>query len=228
VKSVPRASLSRQKTASYVFILSGMGILVWTLWPIISFTTLKEDALAKTVSPVSDTVYAAENTLPAIIDTTNYEDPNSWYPTKPQKKITAAVNSYALTIPKLKIQNATVMIAGDDLAESLVHYGGTPMPGQYGNTVIFGHSTLPQFYNPTNYKTIFSLLPTLQVGDTVIVSYDGITYTYRVYSMIVVEPTDLSPLEQKFDDSYMTLVTCVPPGTYWKRLNVKLRLTHTI
>jgi sortase A len=145
----------------------------------------------------------------------------------PQKHIVTPVNTYTLSIPKLKIENALVTISGDDLGDSLVHYGGTALPGQYGNAVVFGHSTLPQFYSPTNYKTIFSLLPTLKAGDDISVTYDGVTYTYTVVELLVLDPTDLSVLEQRFDDSYLTLVTCVPPGTTWKRLNVLAKL-HTL
>jgi len=96
--------------------------------------------------------------------------------------------------------------------------------------VIFGHSTLPQFYNPTDYHTIFSLLPSLRAtsdlkdGDDIFITYDGATYHYSVSDMVVTTPEDLSSLEQRYDDSYVTLVTCVPPGTYWQRLNVKARL----
>jgi len=36
----------------------------------------------------------------------------------------------------------------------------------------------------------------------------------------------ISVLEQKYDASYLTLVTCVPPGTYWKRLVVKAKLVQ--
>ncbi len=137
------------------------------------------------------------------------------------------VNTYTITIQKLRISDALVSIAGDDLATSLIHYGGTGLPGQYGTAVVFGHSALPQFYQPTNYKAIFSLLPTLKIGDEIIVTYDGVQYRYSVYEMTVLEPNDLSTLEQRFDDSYMTLVTCVPPGTLWKRLNVKAKLKTT-
>lgn len=206
----------------------GVGILLWTLWPIVSFSLITQEMLAKTISPVAGSAYAATRILANSAQAADYENPSSWYPTRPQKKVTAAVNMYTLSIPKLNIKDAKVTVSGDDLGVSLVHYGGTPLPGQYGNAVVFGHSTLPQFYNPTNYKTIFSLVPTLENGDTVQVTYDGIEYVYKVYDKIVVEPTDLTPLEQKFDDSYMTLVTCVPPGTYWKRLNVKLRLVKNI
>ena len=56
------------------------------------------------------------------------------------------------------------------------------------------------------------------------ITYDGVAYRYVIYEMVVTDPNDLSVLEQRFDDSYITLVTCVPPGTYWKRLNVKAKL----
>ena len=117
-------------------------------------------------------------------------------------------------------------IGGEDLKESLIHYGGTVLPGEYGNVVIFGHSVLPQFFNPKNYLTIFSTLPTLENGDEVFVNFDGIEYKYKVYEMVEVEPTDVTILEQQYDNFYITLVTCVPPGTYWKRLAVKARLAR--
>lgn len=198
---------------------------MWTVWPIISFTVVAEQLFSQTISPVSENVEGSNTSgNMSETETVDYSDPNTWFPTRPQKKGVTPANSYSLSIPKLKIENAVVMIAGDDLSESLIHYGGTPLPGQYGNTVVFGHSTLPQFYNPRSYKTIFSLLPTLTYGDKIFVTYDGVMYTYVVYDMVIVEPTDLTPLEQRFDDSYLTVVTCVPPGTYWKRLNVKAKL----
>ena len=120
-----------------------------------------------------------------------------------------------------------MVIAGDDLGKSLIHYGGTGLPGEYGNTVIFGHSTLPQLFRGIqDYHAVFATLPTIKEGSEVLVTYDGVTYTYKVYDKVVVEPTDLTPLEQRFDDSYVTLVTCVPPGTFLYRLNVKAKLVR--
>lgn len=211
------------------FIGIGIGLLVWTIWPIISFSTLAEQLFVQTVSPIAEhTIGLQTMHTTGTGDPVDYSNANVWFPTRPQKKGSAPADIYKLSIPKLKIFDASVMVAGDDLNESLIHYGGTPLPGQYGNTVIFGHSTLPQFYNPKSYKTIFSLLPTLTQGDKIIITYDDVQYTYIVYDMVVVDPTDLTPLEQRFDDSYVTVVTCVPPGTYWKRLNVKAKLEKEV
>jgi len=105
-----------------------------------------------------------------------------------------------------------VAIGGDDLSHNLVQYPGTALPGKNGNTVIFGHSILPIFYNPQDYLAIFSTLPTLKIGDEIFVSYDSVSYVYRIEQMFEVLPTDIQVLEQDSSDSFLSLVTCVPPG----------------
>jgi len=130
---------------------------------------------------------------------------------------------YTLSIPKLKIFDAKVRV-GLELKESLAQYPGTAIPGKLGNTVIFGHSVLPIFFNPKNYLTIFSTLPTLQPKDEIYINFNQIKYKYVVEQMIEVTPDDVSILAQRYDDSYLSLITCVPPGTYLKRLIVRARL----
>ncbi|MEK7544110.1 MAG: sortase [Patescibacteria group bacterium] len=226
----------RRKVLSYVFILGGLAVLSWAFWPIVSFMLFTAPQFAGIVSPVQDGFAAtrvmsvlspmasAASIEEIVTKGPDYTNPNVWFPGTPQKKIVSAVTAYTLSIPKLRIKDAFVTIAGDDLNKSLVHYGGTGLPGEYGTAVIFGHSVLPQFYNPANYKSIFSTLPTLKTGDEIFVRLDGVEYRFVVYEMIVTEANDLAPLAQRFDDSYVTLITCVPPGTYWKRLNVRARL----
>lgn len=238
VKSVPRKTKRHYKAplgASLFFISAGVSLLLWVGWPIISFIVFSQALFTTTVSPLVDDsaankslaapmVFAAGEAVSPVSG--GFTNANAWFPTLPQKKIVTPVNTYSISVPKLKIFDATVIIGGSDLSKSLIHYGGTGLPGDYGNAVIFGHSTLPQFFNPKNYTSIFSTLPTIGEGDDVFVSYDGVTYRYRVFKMTVLDPTDLSLLEQRFDDSYITLVTCVPPGTYWKRLYVQARLVR--
>lgn len=222
VKSTPVVSRPRRRVRGLSFMLMSLGgaMLLWVGWPILSFSIKSDTFFSHIISPVVDSpILAAE-----IANTVDFTNANVWYPTAPQKHITAKVNTYTLSISKLKIKDALVIVSGDDLNSGLVHYGGTGLPGDFGTSVVFGHSMLPQFYSPKNYKSIFSLLPTLEIGDNIDVTYDGVSYKYEVFEMVVVDPTDLSVLEQHFDDSYITLVTCVPPGTYWKRLNVKARI----
>lgn len=240
VKRSPKTQFKVHPIVPFIFISIGILLLVWVSWPIMSFQILSSSLFARTITPLQDSIINSRTTLPISVlaaDTNinkdkvlDYINVNSWYPGRPQKRVITPITTYRLSIPKLKIIDALVIIGGDSLDKSLVHYGGTALPGEYGNTVIFGHSTLPALYDPTNYKTIFTLLPTLKAmsdkykGDEIYIKYDGVTYRYVIYDMVVVKPTDLSALEQKYDASYLTLITCVPPGTYWERLNVKAKL----
>lgn len=231
VKSYPRIVKRYPPVISFMLLAAGLTILVWVAGPMVTFWAFTAPLLTKAVSPVPESTVLPGFVEPNVLSATSkqegsldYTNPNVWYPAKPQKKSVDRITTYTITIPKLKIIDANVIVAGDDLAKSLIHYGGTALPGEYGNTVIFGHSTLVQFYNPKDYTTIFSTLPTLKTGDSIYVKSDGVQYRYVVYDMTVTQPEDLTPLEGRFDNVYLTLITCVPPGTYLKRLNVKAKL----
>ena len=213
------------KVLSIVFIIVGFILVFSSSLPILTYEIFTSGRLTKdqllsplpesqkeqfvNASPEGDLVKASnwfEGTLPSL------------------DEIPSGVTFYNLSIPRLKIKNASVEIAGDDLSKNLIHYKGTALPGKKGNTVIFGHSTLPQLFKPDNYLSIFSTLPTMKKGDKILLSYDGITYTYKVDDIFEVKPSQVEILNQKFDDSYLSVVTCVPPGTYLKRLVVRARL----
>ena len=137
---------------------------------------------------------------------------SSWFAGSDAGFVSDSVKYFTLSIPKLDIKKATVAIGGEDLSESLIQFPGTALPGKIGNSVIFGHSILPIYYDPENYLAIFSTLPTLVEEDEVVVNYDGITYTYEVESVFEVLPTDVQVLDQNSNGSYLTLITCTPPG----------------
>lgn len=136
----------------------------------------------------------------------------------------AAIDEYQLAIPSLGIKNATVKANTDDLTKSLVQYRQTAFPGEAGAPVIFGHSTLPQFFNEKNYLTIFSTLPNLELGADIFVDYAGVEYTYRVSKMYEVKPNDVWVLRQDYSRKTLKLITCVPPGTKLRRLVVEAEL----
>jgi sortase A len=155
----------------------------------------------------------------------DYTNADNWFPNfKHQKNGSQTVQKYSLSIPKLNIKNAVVSTVDTDLANHLVNYDGTAIPAGKGNAVVFGHSTLPQLYDAKNYKTVFTYLYELTPGDEIILNVANIVYKYRVENITVVDPNNTSILQQNFDDSYLTLVTCTPPGTIWKRLAVRSRI----
>lgn len=198
----------------FVSMLLGAAILLWVVWPIWSFQMAYGIFTTNLVTPLADDFVDP-------VSANEREDltrASNWFPKKASKKTVTPVDTYQISVPRLRIVNALVKIGTDDLSKNIIHYGGSGLPGKFGNTVVFGHSVLPAFYDPKNYLTIFSLLPTLQTGDDIFVRFDGVDYRYQVESRRITTPEDVSGLEQRFDDSYLTLVTCVPPGTYWQRL----------
>lgn len=235
-----KAVISRKKqtahTLSYISLITGSVLLFWTFYPIVSFEIYSRFFLKGTVaSPVPATQVASSiesaGTVLASSDvfSSNLRDfvqAKLWFPNKPKEQEEAKIDvkEYKLSIPKLNIADARVAVGGEDLSTSLVHYLPSTLPGEYGNVAIFGHSTLPQLYDKKNYKTIFTYLPSMEKGDNIIVNVGGLSYEYEVFDMFVVKPDNVSVLDQKYDASYLTLVTCVPPGTYWLRLIVRAKL----
>lgn len=214
------------RVISIFCIISGLLILVWVLSPIVFFEVVYAPRFTKLLQPVPDAIIQDTlASLPVIVQSEriDYTKASVWFPKATNVQISPSSTVYSLSIPKVGVYEALVTIGGEDLMKSLIHFTG-PLPGQNGNPVIFGHSTLLWFYNPRDYKSIFSKLPSLTIGDSIITKVDSITYTYKVYDMNIVYPEDLSVLRQQYDNSYITLITCVPPGTYLKRLVVRAKL----
>jgi sortase A len=219
-KSVPKIR-RRWPIVSSALIIIGIVLLMNVFLPILLYQLKSNNFYQPIISPLSDsTVVLGANFLG-----TDYTKPTTWFPSAPRLTPSPSkITHYNLSILKLGIEKAVVHIGGEDLSQALIHYPGTAFPGQLGNAVVFGHSVLPQFFNPQNYKTIFSTLPELEKDDEILVEFDGIVYRYQVFRMIEVSPQDISVLGQQYDAEYLTLITCVPPGTYLRRLVVKARL----
>lgn len=222
------------RIAAVISGISGVVILTGVIYPIVSFDSTYGRNFSQLVSPIVENPVNQPNVqgTSSVDAGTNDSNPSTWFVGGASSSdfaasfIASKVQYYTINIPRLKIDSATVAIGGEDLNKSLVQYPGTALPGRHGNSVIFGHSISPIFYNPKNYISIFSLLPTLQTGDLIYISYDGVSYTYKVEEMFEVLPTDIQVLDQDSSDSFLTLVTCVPPGdpANPKRLIVRARV----
>lgn len=214
------------RSISILCIIIGISAIIYVLFPIISWQIYFQPSFSsQNIIPSIPRANIADLTR-NLIDRTDYTKAENWFP-----KFTHSVNSeqvpahsYTLSIPSIKIENAEVSAIDTDLTKHLVNYPGTGIPGKNGNAVIFGHSTLPQLFNSKDYKTIFANAYKLKNGDNIYASIMGVTYTYKIFNTIVVDSSDTSALIQDYDNSYLTLVTCTPPGTIWKRLIVKSKL----
>ncbi|MBI2025926.1 MAG: sortase [Candidatus Levybacteria bacterium] len=217
----------------------GMGILIagYVFFPLISWQLYFAPVFANAEinSPIPKSTIVNQNSIASLLQGASqtlsgvdYTNAQNWFPSYRYDKQTSTKTSfYKISIPKINIKDAQVSAVDTDLLKHLVNYGGTAVPPDNGNAAIFGHSTLPQLYKEGNYKTIFTFLYKLTIGDEIIVTVGNVTYKYRVENISVVDPDNTSVLEQSFDDSFITLITCTPPGTIWKRLAIKARLIKT-
>ena len=107
----------------------------------------------------------------------------------------------------------------ENLQKGVVHYAGTPLPGQgKGPIFISGHSSYYS-WDPGKYKSVFANLDKMENGDEIMIQYEGALYRYKVYEKIVVTPEEVSVLKP-IDEPVLALMTCVPVGTNSKRLIV--------
>ena len=102
------------------------------------------------------------------------------------------------------------------LEDGTIHLAGTALPGQNGNVFVTGHSS-NYIWSPGSFKDVFSLLNRLVIGDFVYLKYQNKIYAYKIGEIKVVDPTDLSVLNQA-GESRLTLMTCTPVGTTLNRL----------
>lgn len=108
------------------------------------------------------------------------------------------------------------------LENGVVHYPATALPGEQGNTVIFGHSS-NYWFAPGSYKSVFATLGELRAGDIIDISYQDSQYRYRVKEQKVVLPHDVSVL-QPTEKPQLTLITCWPVGSTAERLIITANL----
>lgn len=224
------------KAGSLLIFLIGIVIVAYIFFPIISWQVYFAPVFASNdiTVPIPKSNIVDSGNLDSIISSqvsnitgTDYSNAQTWFPNLKiqNSREVNNISSFNLSIPKLGIKSAVVSTIDYDLSSHLVDYGGTAIPPDTGNAVIFGHSTLPQWFDPTNYKAIFATAYKLNLGDKIFATVSGVTYQYVIDNITVVNPDNTSIFNQDVKNSYITLVTCTPPGTTWKRLIIKARLT---
>lgn len=141
-----------------------------------------------------------------------------------------AGNGATLVIPSLSLTTAIVHAPLDasigtwatgHLGTNVGHFEYTPWLGQTGNVVLGGHST-----HPDGTPSVFYALDSIQVGDTIVVTWGNVTAEYAVTGLRFVAIGDLSPLNPTRRDT-LTLLTCAgfngETGVYEQRLVVTAR-----
>ena len=132
-----------------------------------------------------------------------------------------------ISIPDVDIEIPIIYITQEEnneegyqaaLANGVVQYPGTAIPGEYGNPYIFGHSS-DFFWKDGDYKEIFKSIIDLPL-DTIIriTNHEGDLFVYKVIETKIVGPDEVSVLDQQnYERQILTLQTSWPLGTALKR-----------
>lgn len=217
-----------------VAVFTGLGLGMYTFFPLISYELYIKPAFASQsfAAPIPKTTIITQDYIQSLLRNTASSIGNiaknngqGWIPSAyKEMAITTQMSNYNLSIPVLGIDNAYVSTIDVDVDNHLVHFPGTAIPPATGNAAIFGHSTLPQWFDPGNYKAIFATAHTLKDGDLIKITVNNQVYNYKIMNISIVDAEDTSYLHQDTDGSYITIITCTPPGTTWKRLLIKAKL----
>jgi sortase A len=105
------------------------------------------------------------------------------------------------------------------LKKGVGHAMGTAFPGEGGHIFLFAHST-DYWWNVGAYNAVFYLLGKLVKGDDINIFYKGQRFVYKVVDTKVVDPSEVEYLTRKTNQEFLTLQTCWPLGTTFKRLLV--------
>lgn len=198
----------------FILVQVGMPVVSYKLWEVSAYSqnktlispTSKGQTLGVSVKDV--------NSFPALISAT-------------QRAATAPYKEFSLSVPSIKLDKVKVVVDTNDFEQNLAHMPGTALPGEKGNVFITGHSSLPQLYRPGNFRAIFAHLPEVKRGNQILVEAGGQVFRYKVEGLRVVDPSEtwvINPPDEQ--GRYLTLMTCVPPGLYLKRLIVLASLEN--
>ncbi|MEA2006981.1 MAG: sortase [Patescibacteria group bacterium] len=139
-----------------------------------------------------------------------------------------------IRIPSVEIEAPIIWAQSENeedvlrkLDEGVVHYPGSAFPSMNGNSYITGHSSYYS-WNKSEYKDVFAKLNKVSFGDEIVIHMSlkngkKIAIVYSVVSSEVVVADD-ERLFRDYEGSELTVVTCWPLGTDWKRFMVKAEL----
>lgn len=154
------------------------------------------------------------------------EDPSTAPSTSPSPLPTSSPTPAApklnpiatLKIDKIKLKLPVVEGATQkNLKSATAHLKETAAFGQVGNAAIAGHRMRSK-------GRLFNRLGEVEVGDKIVVETKAKTYTYTVYKVSIVEPTDVSVLNFNKKDKLLTLITCDPIVNPTHRLIIHAKL----
>jgi LPXTG-site transpeptidase (sortase) family protein len=137
------------------------------------------------------------------------------------------IEKIGIQVPMVWSKNENEKEVMGDLKNGVAHFAKTASPGQNGNMIISGHSS-NYIWAPGDYNHIFKNLDDLENGDKIVVKTTQkngrvIAYNYVVQDKFITGPDDEVIFENTAGPS-LTLSTCWPLGTVFRRVIVKAEL----
>lgn len=135
--------------------------------------------------------------------------------------------TFGIVIPKINA-NAKIIANVDPynsniyqlaLTKGVAQAKGSAIPSEIGNMFLFSHSSA-NLLEATRYNSVFYLLSKLEKQDEIYIFYKNVKYKYVVSETKIVDAKDVSYLNPESKVRTLTLMTCWPPGTNYKRLLV--------
>jgi sortase A len=226
----------------YLVILSVLTVLGYQFWPAVSAELAYRLRGPQEMTPMSDSSEAAAKaparplssptptSAPAPSPSPSLATPSP-LPTPQPLPLEPVDRDFGIVVPKIGANAAVIAnVSTVDtqeyqaaLKKGVAHAKGTALPGEKGNSYLFAHSTR-YVWDVPRYNAIFYLLHELQKGDRVVIFYHGRQYDYRVTKRVIAKAEDTSWLTAQYDEPVLTLQTCFPPGTTWKRMIVVAKL----
>jgi len=120
------------------------------------------------------------------------------------------------------VESSSESVYNQYLKNGVAHFKGTPLPGDGGNSFIYGHSAVESFFSRHKDlpETIFSRLNNIDIGQKIVVNREEKVLEYIVRNKKIVDPEDFTILQPVNNKETITLMTCWPLGIGTKRLIV--------
>lgn len=138
---------------------------------------------------------------------------------------------FGIKAPIWKIDTSDLKLIYQKLKQGVVLYPGSALPGQ-GYSIIIGHSS--QYpWQPGKYKSVFSLLSELQIGDKIYVYWEQkpLVFEVKEKKIFLPWPKGSEITETIFppeDKPILILQSCWPVGVAYKRVAVKTVLVSDL
>lgn len=140
-------------------------------------------------------------------------DENKAQPIKLEEGVLGIISIASIDLKLPILEGATKK----NMRHAAAHMSETTPLGQVGNAAIAAHRAHKE-------GRLFNRLGEVKIGDEIIVQNAQQSYVYKVYNIVIVEPTDLSVLDKNDKDSVLTLITCDPMINPTHRLIVQAKL----